>query len=180
MRVPIYELPGTGDPFDDFCLPFIVVYSAEAVGLSPVPPLEQIISTRPGEEDADASTTHKDYLVVSSLPFYIPGPPESLSNLMVPEFRCLIQSEMHVLLQHADHPPTWGQHMAQLSEPVRSRGCERGIDSLCDLVQQPRLLRFARWVQADLRGHSDRESLQSIRDEYRETGRRENTRIVES
>ena len=173
--VPIYELPRTGDEIHDFSLPFIIVYSAELVGLPPVPPLAQITSAPPGAQD---ETIHQGYVFVNSLPHFIPGPSESLSCLVVPEFQRLIQSEMHVLLQHADDPPIWGQHMAQLSELIHSHSCANGIDSLGELVQ-PRFLRFAQWVQSDLRGHSDRESLQSIRDEYRET-RGDKGRVVEA
>jgi hypothetical protein len=55
----------------------------------------------------------------------------------------------------------WGQYMAQLSELVRSPGCEKGPGSLHEIAK-PTQVNFAQWIELDLKGESDQESLRKI------------------
>lgn len=166
---PIYELPATGNLLDDFLRPFIIVYSAEEVGL-PLIPL-------PTPKSENKSTT--DYMTLSVL-----NPDLALRNdgssleesvdfllrdSMIPSFESLVRSEMHVLLIHAEpHSPVWGQHMAQLSELVHSRACVDIIDNLHEVVADARLNEFTSWFRASLKGEADYERLESLRASYRE------------
>jgi hypothetical protein len=56
--------------------------------------------------------------------------------------------------------------MAQLSELIRSPGCEKGPDSLHEIAK-PTQVKFAQWIQLDLKGESDQESLRKIRAGHR-------------
>lgn len=178
---PIYELPKTGDAFSDFFLPFIIVYTAELVGLPAVPPPSAIkaytdskgeITSQPRDqkhrEEAghQDGKHHRDYVLISSLPHYLLGSHESQSNLLIPDFNRLIQSNLHVLLQLANQSPIWGQYMVQLSELVHSPGCEMGPHSFHDIVK-PTQVKFTQWVQLDLKGESDQEVLCKILNEHR-------------
>lgn len=77
-----------------------------------------------------------------------------------------MQSTLHILLQLATSSPAWGQYMAQLSELIRSPGCEKGPDSLHEIAK-PTQVKFAQWIQLDLKGESDQESLRKIRAGHR-------------
>ncbi|OXV06002.1 hypothetical protein Egran_06230 [Elaphomyces granulatus] len=144
LCTPMYELPGTGNPFD----PFVILYSTEAVGLCPVPfpePLE--------------ASSESPYVLVSSDPLVSPDSASQDSSgdkiILAPTFPSLVESEVHVLSCIADHlSPVWGQHMAQLSELLRSRSCDKGYDSLQELVN-PRLSQFSGWIQSHLRGDNN-------------------------
>jgi len=150
LCTPIYELPRTGDPFDDALLPFVILYSAEAVGLRPVlfPEPLGVLSGSP-------------YVLVSSDPLVSPESasegPSGGEIVLVPTFPSLVESEVHVLSCSADHLSlVWAQHMAQLSELLRSRSCDKGYDSLQELVN-PRLSQFSGWIQSHLKGDSNAE-----------------------
>ncbi|CAG7944373.1 unnamed protein product [Penicillium olsonii] len=175
--IPMYELPETGDEFVDAFLPFIVVCSAESVGLPKIPPLSLIKTHSQGEQkdvaQRDVDSLYQEqrntqgYVLLSDLPYYILGSHESHSSLLVPEFHLLVQSILHALLQLPEHTPRWAQFMAELSELLRSPGCVKGPDSLHEVVK-PSQLRFAKWVQHALGGKSENTELRSIRDEYRD------------
>jgi hypothetical protein len=55
--------------------------------------------------------------------------------------------------------------MAQLSELLRSPGCVKGPESLHEIAN-PSQVKFVQWIQLDLKGKSDSEELDTIRDEY--------------
>ncbi|KAK3896437.1 hypothetical protein C8A05DRAFT_20586 [Staphylotrichum tortipilum] len=104
LCVPMYELPRTGDPIDAL-LPFVILYSAETVGLPPVP------------LPSAAEPSEFGYTPISSL---VPVLGDETA-CFVPTFPCLVASEMHVLLRHANYlSPVCGQHVSQLSELLRS------------------------------------------------------------
>ncbi|GKZ72939.1 hypothetical protein AnigIFM60653_002074 [Aspergillus niger] len=166
LNTPIYELPPTGDALSDFLRPFVIVYSVEMVGLPKVPPLSEIKDPNSSEK---GELDQRDYVRVSHLPHCILGSDESKSSLLAPGIRRLIQSEIHVILKHANRPAVWGQHMAQLSEVIRSPGCGKGFESFHEIVKPPQV-KFAHWLQAHAEGNSSQEALQCIRDEYRNAG----------
>lgn len=110
----MYELPRTGDPLDDMMLPFVIIYSADFVGLTPVPAL-------PGP-----SLSKSDFMFYTRLSVLQQEPVEDITDtsddILIPSFSQLVESELHVLLQHAEPQSlVWGQHMAQLSELCHSR-----------------------------------------------------------
>ncbi|KZN93606.1 hypothetical protein EN45_037890 [Penicillium chrysogenum] len=75
---PIYELPKTGDSFNDSFLPFIIVYTAERVGLPAVPPLSKIEACADSKDKVSShqdGERHRDYVLISCLPHYILGSP---------------------------------------------------------------------------------------------------------
>ncbi|KAJ5206561.1 hypothetical protein N7491_002824 [Penicillium cf. griseofulvum] len=95
---PIYELPKTGDSFNDSFYPFIIVYTAERMGLPAVPPLSKIeactdsknkISSHKEAASHQEAKRHRDYILISCLPHYILGSHESQSSLLAPEFSLL-------------------------------------------------------------------------------------------
>jgi hypothetical protein len=55
--------------------------------------------------------------------------------------------------------------MAQLMELARSPSCEQGSDSLHEIAK-PTQVKFAQWIQLDLKGESDQESLRKIRADH--------------
>ncbi|KAK3897271.1 hypothetical protein C8A05DRAFT_39183 [Staphylotrichum tortipilum] len=146
LCVPMYELPRTGDPIDDALLPFVILYSAETVGL-PLLPLA-------GEEPSPPGYTR------------VSSPASTLgdeSACVLPTFLYLVASEMHVLLRHAEyHSLAWGQHAAQLSELLRSRSCEGGFDALPGLVSQAHS-EFAEWMKCHMQGSVDEEIVVRIK-----------------
>lgn len=166
LATPIYELPPSGDALSDFLRPFIILYSAELVGLPEVPPLWQ---TTASDDRENGEIDHLDYVRVSHLPHCLLGSEESKSSLLAPAIGRLVQSEMHVILQHATRAAVWGQHMAQLSELLRSPGCEKRLESLHEMAK-PTQVKFAHWVQTHSEGNGDKEAWQAIRDEYRSVG----------
>jgi hypothetical protein len=144
----MYELPRTGDPIDDALLPFVLLYSAETVGLPPV--------RLPGA----AEPSEFGYTPIS---FLVPVLGDETACL-VPTFPCLVASEMHVLLRHANYlSPVWGQHVSQLSELLRSRSCEGGYDGLPELVSQEHS-EFAEWMKCHLQGAANGESLARMKE----------------
>lgn len=148
LCTPMYELPRTGDPFDDALLPFVILYSAEAVGLHPVPLPEPL-----------GASSESPYVLVSSDPIVSPDSasedPSDGEIILVPTFPSLVESEVHVLSCSADHlSPVWAQHMAQLSELLRSRSCDKGYDKLPELIN-PKFSQFSGWIQSHLRGDSN-------------------------
>lgn len=154
LCTPMYEIPRTGDPVDDALLPFIILYSAAAVGLPPVP----------FPQSLGLSSGHP-YALLSSPGSMLQDPRGGRISL-IPTFPYLVKSEMHVLLRHADFlSPVWGQHMAQLSELLRSRSCGKGHDSLTTLAN-PRLSNFAAWIQAESKGEADYNQLGRLREAY--------------
>ncbi|KAK4243304.1 hypothetical protein C7999DRAFT_18329 [Corynascus novoguineensis] len=151
LCVPMYELPRTGDPIDDALRPFVILYSAETVGL----PAVHFPST--GETAFESG-----YTPISSLASVY----SNASTSLVPTFPCLVASEMHVLFHHADYlSPTWGQHVAQLSELLRSRSCDGGYDSLPELVNSE-LREFAGWMRSHLQDGADGEGLARLKEAY--------------
>lgn len=171
LTTPIYELPETGNALIDFLGPFIIIYSAEQVGLPEVPLLSEMVASLDGEP---GGVDRPDYVRASYLPRCIMGSDEPKASLLVPEVGHLVQSEVHVLLQHANRTAVWGQRMAQLSELIRSPGCEKGFESLHEIVK-PGQVKFAHWGQNHSQGNSDREALDFIRDEYRNVGSEKST-----
>ena len=139
------------------------------MGLPAVPPLSKIEACADSKDKVSShqdGERHRDYVLISCLPHYILGSPESQWRLLAPEFSLLVQSTLHILLQLATSSPVWGQYMAQLSELVRSPGCEKGPDSLHEIAK-PTQVKFAQWIQLDLKGESDQESLRKIRADHR-------------
>lgn len=156
LCVPIYELPRTGDPVNDAQRPYVILYSAETVGL-------------PGLRLADdgESASESGYLPISSLvSASTAGCHGEGSTLLVPTFRNLVTSEMHVLLLHTKYlSSAWCQHVGQLSELLRSPSCEGGYESLAELVN-PELVGFAQWMKAHLQGETDGEKLGQLKEVY--------------
>lgn len=169
LVTPIYELPATGNPLDDMLRPFIIVYSAEEVGL---PPIASPMSTSEKIFKAAyvALSAPNPDIVPCDEKLSLKASEDFLSgNSMVPTFNNLVRSEMHVLLMHAElHSPVWGQHMAQLSELVHSRACVDGLDNLQETVADERLNEFISWFEAGLKGEADYERLESLQETYRE------------
>ncbi|KAE8152851.1 hypothetical protein BDV25DRAFT_137524 [Aspergillus avenaceus] len=151
LYTPIYTLPRTGDEFTDFLSPFIMIYSAEMVGLPPIPPFSA--SSNIGKDQ-------QDYITVDTAPCYILGSRESQSTVVVPVFKHLVQSVMHVLLRHADALLVWAQLMAELAELVHSPVC-----NALDEISVPTMRRFAQWVRDGESGSP--EFIQGMKDEYR-------------
>ena len=165
LSTPIYRLPLTGDPIDDSLLPYVILYSAEIVGLPPVPRL--------GSFEASSDS-----------PYTLTSEPSSngLDVTLLPKFSLLVESELHLLLLHADYAsPVWGQHTAQLSELLRSRNSPNGHHSLPDTVA-PIFHDFAEWMKTYLQGEANYESLPSLRETYKtalaSTGARGGARVV--
>jgi len=157
LCTPMYELPRTGDAFDDAFLPYVILYSAEAVGLRPVPfPNELQRSSGMG------------YVLLSSLASAFRVPKNDCTSL-IPTFPHLVESETHLLLHHATYlSPVWGQHVAQLSELLRSGNCSEGYDSLPELVN-PGLSEFAGWMKGHLRGDVDNGGLDRLREHHKKS-----------
>lgn len=166
---PIYELPATGNPLDDTLRPFIIVYSAEEVGLPLIAPSTSSIETKPTEAYITLSVLNPDLaLCNNAFPSKEPHKAQVMYS-MIPSFASLVMSEMHVLLMHAEvHSPVWGQHMAQLSELVYSRACADGPDNLQEVVANSSLKEFISWFRESLKGEADYETLESLRASYRE------------
>lgn len=167
MLTPIYELPTTGDPVEDMLRPFIIVYSAEEVGLTHI-----ALPTSTSENDSTAayiplSALNPDLsLCDDELPLN-EGDESLLRDSMVPSFKSLVKSEMHVLLTRAKlDSPVWGQHMAQLSELVHSRSCPGGLDNLQELVADERLNEFVSWFRASLKGEANYGKLEGLQASY--------------
>ena len=156
LCVPIYELPRTGDPVNDAQRPYVILYSAETVGL-------------PGLYLAGEGETASEsgYISVSSpVSASTADSHGEVTTLLIPTFPCLVQSEMHVLLRHADYlSSAWCQHVGQLSELLRPPSCEGGYGSLPELVN-PELVEFARWIKAHLQGETDCEKLRQLKEVY--------------
>ena len=150
LSTPIYRLPLTGDPIEDTLLPYVILYSTEIVGLPPVPRL--------GSFEPSSDT-----------PYTLTSEPSSNGPdiTLIPRFSLLVESELHLLLLHADYAsPVWGQHTAQLSELLRSRSSPNGHHSLPDLVA-PIFHDFAEWMKDYLEGEANYESLPSLRETYK-------------
>lgn len=92
--------------------PFIVVYSAEKLGLPFIAPSIAMTETELTEAYTTLSELNQDLALCNKS-----SEESRLVDCMIPSFVSLVKSEMHVLLMHAEsHSPLWGQHMAQLSE----------------------------------------------------------------
>lgn len=182
LVTPIYELPATSDPLDYMLRPYIIVYSAEEVGLPSFPPVSS-----PTSAFTPAAAAAPSYVPLSILDpdlarswrdpsATLPDGLPPLADCMVPSLELLIKSEMHVLLVHAEpRTPAWGQHMAQLSELVHARarrdGKEAGgLDMTKALVAiDARLRDFVLWFRASLEGEADYgHGLEKVRASYQE------------
>ncbi|KAG8165350.1 hypothetical protein KVR01_005625 [Diaporthe batatas] len=164
LITPIYELPATGDPLDDMLRPFIVVYSAEQIGLPSIAPPTPMSESGPREPYTMLSELNPDL----ALPDMGSENPQVV-DCIVPSFASLLKSEMHVLLMHAEpHTPVWGQHMAKLSELVHSESCVGGPDNLEELISDTRLEGFIAWFRGSLSGAADYDNLDGLRATYRE------------
>lgn len=87
-------------------------------------------------------------------------------DCLLPRLSLLVESEMHLLLRHAQvFSPAWGQHIAQLSELLRSPSYPDGPETLLSTVNA-RFLDFARWVMLYLKGEANYADLYGIRDKY--------------
>lgn len=163
LVTPIYELPATGDVLDDMLRPFIVVYSAEEVGLPFIAPPTAMTETEITGAYTTLSELNQDLALCNK------GSEKfRLIDAIIPSFISLVKSEMHVLLMHAEpHSPVWGQHMAQLSELVHSRACVGGPDSLQELITDAIFQDFISWFQESLRGAADYDRLENLRASYR-------------
>lgn len=163
LLTPIYELPATGNPLDDILRPFIIVYSAEEVGLPPI--------ASPTENNAayiTLSVLNPDLALCDDETFVKESGSFLPRDSLVPSFNSLVKSELHVLLVHAEpHSPVWGQHMAQLSELVHSRAYADGLDNLQDTVADARFNEFISWFRASLKGEADYKRLESLQASYR-------------
>ncbi|KAM4060114.1 hypothetical protein HRG_002277 [Hirsutella rhossiliensis] len=155
----LYKLPPSGDWLEDSLLPYIILYSAETVGLPSLPPfphtkLPRLVGSR--QSYVLAPALHSPRMSLSKF--------GTKGEVLTTAFAALVESEMNVLLWHADYlSPAWGQHMAQLSELLRSRSVVNGPDGLPDLVDS-RLSTFANWIQLDFRGEADPEDLADLKD----------------
>ncbi|KAI1176584.1 hypothetical protein F4777DRAFT_545988 [Nemania sp. FL0916] len=159
LCVPIYEFPSTGDPTDDYLLPFLILYPASALNLPPVP------STPPHQPTVSDVLA---YTALKKMTGLILSDRSSRLSLdcWVTNFRHLNCSELHVSLLHSESGSLiWGQHMAQLSELVRSRSYHHSPRGLPDYVDPP-LSEFAQWVELDLKGKADICHLDKLRTDY--------------
>lgn len=169
LVTPIYELPLTGDPLDDMLRPFIIVYSAEEVGLSLIPLLSSASEDKSLTAYVPLSILNPDHASYDKELSSTQSQDIALNDSMVPSFQLLVRSEMHVLLMHAElQSPVWGQHMAQLSELVHSRSCPGGLDNLKELVADARLDDFVQWFRESLKGEADYKKMEDLRIAYRE------------
>ncbi|KAK4127903.1 hypothetical protein N657DRAFT_688091 [Parathielavia appendiculata] len=138
-----YELPVRGDPVDDALRPFVLLYSAETIGLPRVPFPSEV------ETFSESGYTPLPFLVSVVMAHRADG------TTLVPSFPLLIALKMPGPLHHAHyHSPTWGQHAAQLSELLRSRSCEGGYNRLPELVNLG-FHEFAQWMRSHLQGGAD-------------------------
>lgn len=143
--------------------PFIVVYSAEEVGLPFIAPPIAMTETKLTEAYTTLSELNQDLALCNKR-----SEKSRLIDCIIPSFISLVKSEMHVLLIHAgSHSPLWGQHMAQLSELVYSKACVGGSDSLQDLIVDARFEEFISWFQGSLRGAAEYDRLENLRASYR-------------
>ncbi|EPE30273.1 hypothetical protein GLAREA_12996 [Glarea lozoyensis ATCC 20868] len=162
LSTPIYQLPPTEDALDDMLLPFVVLYSAESVGLPPVPSVKSDKQTLPSKTMA-STNAYVSLSTLSSLDT-AQGTTQRNGSCLIPTFSKLVKSEMHILLSHAEfHSPVWGQHMAQLSELINSR--DPGDLSL-DL--SPRYADFLEWVLLSMKGDADYAELDGLKESYRQ------------
>lgn len=156
LCVPMYELPRTGNPLDDMLRPYVVLYSAEIIGLPAVPLAGTVDS---------AAGSGSGYTPISSLMSAVMAHGDAGTSL-VPTFSSLVASELHVLLRHTEYlSPIWGQHVAQLSELLRSQSCERGFNSLPCLVNSE-LSEFAEWMRSHLQDDADDGNLGQLKEAY--------------
>jgi hypothetical protein len=168
LLTPIYELPATGDPLDDMLRPFVIVYSAEEVGLPLIASPTSTSENKSTIAYVTLSVLNPDLDLCNDEAFLKKSENFLLKDSMVPSFKSLVRSEMHVLLMHAElHSPVWGQHMAQLSELVHSRACAHGLDNLEAVIEDEKLNEFILWFRASLKGKAYYERLESLRASYR-------------
>lgn len=159
----IYQVPRTGEPFEDISLPFVVLNSADYFGLPVVPsyvPNEALVN--------GPASSVSPYTLTSVLDGLQLGNDEQgeVMDCLLPKLSLLVESEMHVLLRHAQVlSPVWGQHAAQLSELLRSRSCPNGPEAFLGTVN-PKLSEFARWIALDLKGEANYADLDGIRERY--------------
>lgn len=160
LKTPTYQLPRGGNSRNNIGLPFIILYSNIAIGL---PHLPSCISHRHLlEGPAFANLAYTPCADAHDGDY---GGNKPMACLL-PKFQNLVESEMHVLLSHAQvHSPAWGQHMAQLSELLRSRSCPDGPELLLGQMD-PKFAEFAEWVQADLQGEAAYAELSNIQARY--------------
>lgn len=97
LRTPIYELPKTGDPLDDFCLPYIIVYLVEFLEMPQIP--------ESNLEDSSPSTTSSDaYQKIPLSKVFKPGAQPTnteLGTVLIATFPSLVRAEVHALWNHA-------------------------------------------------------------------------------
>lgn len=156
---PIYELPPrqtNPNPEHDSTRPWIIIYSAEFAGLAPIPSWTNL-------------TQDTRFAPLSALPkaIAICHIPTDLRNCLVPTFESLVESEMHVLLQHTElKSASWAHHMDQLSALAHSGCCYGGMDGLSEIVS-PRFKHFTVWIWHSQRGRQDYRALKRLQSDYK-------------
>lgn len=140
---------------------FIIIYSAEFVGLPPLPATNQPMGV----------SSEEAYVPVTALRPQL-DPDIQLRGCLVPKFPQLVESEMHVLLQNTQpHSAAWDQHVCQLSALSRSRGCPGGPRHLPHIVA-PKFSAFSNWIVASFSGEADYEALSGLRRHYSSAGQK--------
>lgn len=161
---PIYELsprPTDSNPEPNVIRPWIIIYSAEFAGLAPIPSW-----TDPTQDTLFAP--------LSALPkaIAICRVPTDLRNCLVPTFESLVESEMHVLLQHTElKSALWAHYMDQLSALAHSGCCYGGMDGLSEIVS-PRFKLFTEWIWHGQRGRQGYGALKKLQSDYKNPGGR--------
>lgn len=162
---PIYELPPrqtNSNPEHDSIRPWIIIYSAEFAGLAPIP-------------SGVNPTQDTRFAPLSALPkaIAICRVPTDLRNCLVPTFESLVESEMHVLLQHTElKSASWAHHLDQLSVLAHSGCCYGGMDGLSEIVS-PRFNPFTEWIWHSQRGRQDYRALRKLQHDYKDPGGRD-------
>lgn len=165
LFTPIYVFPPTGDPFDDMVAPFLIVYSAEDIGLPPLPAVSSA-DTGTGIYQLLSTIGSSSELLKRGSNVYTDGIDRSV-DCWIPSFAALVRSEIHVLLKHSKlWSPVWCQHMAQLSALSYSRSCPGGPDGLLAIVADEKLANFVRWFQTSRKGEAHVADLNPLQEKY--------------
>lgn len=115
---PRYRLPHTLFKADEFSLKFILLYSADFVGLPPVPDAATLPPT----------SSNQPYAALSTQPEFISSisPVSEDLECLIPSFPYLFRSEIHVIRLHTQiGEVTRGNHKDQLVELIASRNYDR-------------------------------------------------------
>lgn len=164
----IYEVPAQSPDSDAeyFYKPtiFIVLYTTEFVGLTPLPPPSPYFKlTLPSTDDL----SEPPWVPLSALRItYQEDMSIEIANCLMPTFPRLVESEMYVLLRDTlFHSARWGQQLAQVTALIYSHSCPGGPDHLPAIVA-PRFREFAKWIQSEIKGEANYNALEHLQEDF--------------